>query len=248
MTKPDLRAIINKAATANPAHVGLIMDGNGRWAKNKGLSRTAGHEAGLESFRKILKSAVTFEVPILTVYGFSSENWRRPEDEVSALMGLLITYLQNDRHEFVEQDCRFVVTGRREKLSPFVRDLVEIAERETAHCTSRMLNLALSYGGREEITDAVRALATQVADGNLRPDQITPDHVAENLYLGQLPDPDLIIRTSGEQRLSGFLPWQSSYSELLFHDALWPDFTPALFLSCLEQYRGRDRRFGLVAE
>lgn len=240
--------ILAAAERANPAHVGLIMDGNGRWAKARGLSRTAGHEAGLEAFRKILNATATFGVPILTVFGFSSENWQRPEDEVEALMGLLVSYLQNHRHEFQEQDCRFVVTGRRHKLAPHVRKLVEIAEAETAHCNTRLLNLALSYGGREELTDAVRAIAAKVAAGILSPEAINQATLGDHLYLRELPDPDLIIRTSGEQRLSGFLPWQSAYSELVFHEALWPDFTPAHFLACLEQYRGRERRFGLTAE
>lgn len=243
---PSLQPILALAAQANPGHVGLIMDGNGRWAKQRGLDRTAGHEAGLESFRAILRAAATFEVPILSVYGFSSENWSRPDGEVSKLMALLVEYLQDYRHEFLEQDCRFIVTGRRARLAPEIQALIEIAERETAGCKSRLLNLALSYGGRQELVDAAKALADRVKSGELNPEEIDDAAFGAQLYAPDLPDPDLIIRTSGEQRLSGFLPWQSAYSELMFHDALWPEFTPDLFLECLVAYRQRERRFGLV--
>ena len=162
-------------------------------------------------------------------------------------MALLVEYLQDYRHEFLEQDCRFIVTGRRSRLAPEIQNLIEIAEGETADCKSRLLNLALSYGGRQELVDAAQALARQVQQGTLSPDAIDDAALTAHLYAPDLPDPDLIIRTSGEQRLSGFLPWQSAYSELMFHDALWPEFTPAAFLSCLDDYRGRERRFGGVA-
>lgn len=243
---PSFAPILATAAQANPAHIGLIMDGNGRWARARGLSRTHGHQAGLESFRKILRASTDFGVPILTAYGFSSENWSRPREEVSALMTLLVSYLQDYRHEFLEQDCRFIVSGRRQNLDPSIQDLIQMAESETQHCTSHLLNLALSYGGHQEITDAVRQIAVQVATGQLNPHEIEPEIIAGHLYTRSLPPPDLIIRTSGEQRLSGFLLWQSAYAELLFHQALWPDFTPPMFLSCIEAYRGRERRFGLV--
>lgn len=242
--RPDLRDLLARAKGSNPCHVGLIMDGNGRWAEARGVSRADGHRAGLESFRKVLQAAGDFGVPILTAYGFSSENWQRPESEVSALMDLLVEYLQDYRHEFIEQDCRFLVSGRRSNLHPSIQALIEVAERETAHCKSRALNLALSYGGQQELTDAMRALANQVAAGELDPDDITEASITGELYLPDLPDPDLIIRTSGEQRLSGFMLWQSAYSEFLFHDALWPDFTPELFGACIEAYKTRERRFG----
>lgn len=244
----SFEALLTRAGQANPAHVGLIMDGNGRWAQARGLSRAAGHEAGLKAFRAILNASATFGVPILTVYAFSSENWQRPAQEVQAIMALFVDYLQDYRHEFLEQDCRFVVTGRRENLAPQIQDLIALAEQETRHCKSRLLNLAVSYGGRQELTDAMRALGRKIAAGDLDPEAIDVAMISENLYLGALPDPDLIIRTSGEHRLSGFLLWQSAYSEFLFHDALWPDFTPPMFHDSLEQYRGRDRRFGQVAD
>ena len=245
---PAFDVIFERARQSNPAHVGIIMDGNGRWATARGLSRSKGHEAGLETFRKILRGFASYGVPILTAYGFSSENWQRPKEEVSALMGLLVSYLQDYRHEFLEQDCRFVVTGRRDRFDPAIRELIEIAEAETAHCTSRLLNLALSYGGRQELVDAMQAMAQKAAEGSLDPASIGEDTLSDHMYLPGLPEPDLIVRTSGEARLSGFLLWQSAYSEFIFHDALWPDFTPAMFLSCIEQYRSRERRFGLVAE
>ncbi len=242
--RPDLSGLLAKSEAANPRHVGLIMDGNGRWAEARGVDRAQGHRAGLEAFRQILQAAGDFGVPILTAYGFSSENWQRPETEVSALMDLLVEYLQDYRHEFIEQDCRFLVSGRRSNLHPSIQALVEVAEQETVHCQTRALNLALSYGGQQELTDAMRALARRVATGELDPEAIDEADIADQLYIPGLPNPDLIIRTSGEQRLSGFMLWQSAYSEFLFHDALWPDFTPALFGQCLDEYKGRERRFG----
>ena len=242
--RPDLSGLLAKAQGANPRHVGLIMDGNGRWAAACGVDRAAGHRAGLEALRKVLQAAGDFGVPILTAYGFSSENWQRPDSEVSALMDLLVEYLQDYRHEFMDQDCRFLVSGRRFDLPPLIRALVEVTEQETAHCQTHALNLALSYGGQQELTDVMRALARRVAAGELTPDAIDEASIAGELYIPELPDLDLIIRTSGEQRLSGFMLWQSAYSEFLFHPTLWPDFTPALFSACLTEYKGRRRRFG----
>ena len=241
-----LAPIVAAAARANPGHVGLIMDGNGRWAEHRGEDRTKGHEAGLKTFHRILRASAAFGVPILSVFGFSAENWARPQAEVAKLMALLVQYLQDYRHEFLDQDCRFLVTGRRDQLAPEIQALVALAEQETSGCQSRLLNLALSYGGRQELVDAAKQLAVKAKAGVLDPSQIDNAAFAAHLYAPDLPDPDLIIRTSGEQRLSGFLPWQSAYSELMFHDALWPDFSPEMFLACLEAYRRRKRRFGLV--
>ena len=179
---PSLQPILAQAAQANPGHVGLIMDGNGRWAEQRGQDRTAGHEAGLSAFRAILRAASTFGVPILSVYGFSSENWSRPDGEVRRLMALLIEYLQDYRHEFLEQDCRFIVTGRRSRLAPEIQGLIEIAERETAGCKSRLLNLALSYGGRQELVDAAKDLARQAQAGTLAPADIDEATLASRLY------------------------------------------------------------------
>ena len=243
---PAFEDLLASARQADPSHVGLIMDGNGRWAQARGLSRAAGHEAGLKAFRAILSASADHGVPILTFYGFSAENWGRPEGEIRALADLFIDYLRTCREEFLARDCRFVVTGRREQLSAEMRQLIALAERETAHCRSRLVNFAVSYGGRQEVTDAVRLLAKKVAAGTLAPEDIQSQHIADHLYLGSLPDPDLIIRTSGEHRLSGFLLWQSAYAELIFHDALWPDFTSDIFGTCLARYRARDRRFGQI--
>ncbi len=245
---PPLKALLAKAAQANPKHVGVIMDGNGRWAQARGLSRAQGHAAGMEAFRHILKASADFGVPILTVYGFSSENWARPQAEVTALMSLFADYLQRYHEEFFDQDCRFMVSGRRHKLPQPIQDLIGRVEQETAACQTRLFNLAVSYGGRDELVDAVQGLARQVQSGALDPAQIDAKTISAHLYGGQLPDPDLIIRTSGEHRLSGFLLWQSAYAELIFHEALWPDFTPELFAACLDQYRARERRFGGLAD
>ncbi len=245
---PSIKALLARAAQTDPKHIGLIMDGNGRWAQARGLSRAQGHAAGMEALRGILKASAEFGVPILTAYGFSSENWTRPQDEVTALMTLFADYLRRYHEEFFDQDCRFILSGRRHKLPRPIQGLIRRVEQETAACQTRLFNLAVSYGGRDELVDAVQCLARRVKSGDLEPEQIDTETISENLYGGQLPDPDLIIRTSGEHRLSGFLLWQSAYAELIFHDALWPDFTPELFAECINQYRLRERRFGGIVE
>ena len=244
----SLEDLLSIVEDENPKHVGLIMDGNGRWAAARGLSRSEGHAAGLESFRRILNSSRDLGVPIMTVYAFSTENWARPSHEVSAIMELFVDYLQKYRHEFLEQDCRFVVSGRREALNPQIQQLISLAESETKNCKARLLNLAVSYGGREELIDAVQAIARQVKKGEIEPESIDAVAISEQLYSGYLPDPDLIIRTSGEHRLSGFLLWQSAYSELIFEETFWPDFTPEIFKTCLDRYKRRERRFGKVLD
>jgi len=225
-------------------HVAIIMDGNGRWAKAQGKARTAGHRAGIEAVRRTLEAARDLSVGYLTLYSFSSENWSRPEGEVSELMGLLRFYLKNELSNFAKNNVRLRVIGDRERLAPDIVKSITEAEAKTATNTSLNLTLALSYGGRQELTAAARAMATEVAEGRLKPDAITGDLLASHLTTRDLPDPDLVIRTSGEMRISNFLLWQSAYAEYVFLDVLWPDFGKEHLKMALDEYERRDRRFG----
>lgn len=227
-----------------PRHVAIIMDGNGRWAKKRGLPRTAGHKQGAEAVRRALKAAPDLGISYLTLYSFSSENWTRPETEVRDLMGLLKLYLRSELSELNANGVRVRVIGERERLSNDIQQLIELAETTTAENNRLTLVLALSYGGRQEIRNAVRRIAERVRDGELSPEDISDDLISANLDTADIPDPDLVIRTSGEQRLSNFLPWQTAYSELVFTDCLWPDFNAETFASAVEEYSRRERRFG----
>jgi undecaprenyl diphosphate synthase len=232
------------SVTPPPRHVAIIMDGNGRWAKQRGLPRTAGHRQGAEAVRKVLRAAADLGVSYLTLYSFSSENWTRPEGEVRDLMGLLKLYLRSEISELNANGVRMKIIGDRSRLSDDINQLIDHAERTTAGNTRITLILALSYGGRQEIASAVKAIAEQVAQGEISPDAIDESLVGHNLQTSDIPDPDLVIRTSGEQRLSNFLLWQSAYSELVFTDRLWPDFGHDDLASCLAEYGRRERRFG----
>jgi undecaprenyl diphosphate synthase len=227
-----------------PRHVAIIMDGNGRWAKKRGLPRTAGHKQGAEAVRRALKAAPDLGISYLTLYSFSSENWTRPETEVRDLMGLLKLYLRSELSELNANGVRVRVIGERERLSGDIQQLIELAETTTAGNSRLTLVLALSYGGRQEIRNAVQRIAERVRDGELSPADISEDLISANLDTADIPDPDLVIRTSGEQRLSNFLPWQTAYSELVFTDCLWPDFNAETFASAVEEYSRRERRFG----
>jgi undecaprenyl diphosphate synthase len=220
------------------------MDGNGRWAKKRGLPRTAGHKQGAEAVRRALKAAPDLGISYLTLYSFSSENWTRPETEVRDLMGLLKLYLRSELSELNANGVRVRVIGERERLSGDIQQLIELAETTTAGNSRLTLVLALSYGGRQEIRNAVQRIAERVRDGELSPADISEDLISANLDTADIPDPDLVIRTSGEQRLSNFLPWQTAYSELVFTDCLWPDFNAETFASAVEEYSRRERRFG----
>ena len=234
-----------KAETACiPRHVAVIMDGNGRWAKKRMQPRLFGHRAGAESLRAILRACRDHGVEYLTVYAFSTENWVRPEDEVSGLMSLLTTFLKKDERDLHENQVRLRVTGRMADLPESVRAELERVMEATKHYEKGHLILALSYGGRTEITDAVRAIAAQVKAGEVEPAQINEALIARHLYLPDVPDPDLMIRTSGELRLSNFLLWELSYAEFYFTDTLWPDFREAGFAEALAEYSRRQRRFG----
>ena len=231
-----------------PAHVAIIMDGNGRWAKSRGLPRFEGHRRGVEAVRRVVRSAIERGVQFLTIYSFSSENWSRPPEEVAMLMGLLKRFIREDLSELNANGVRVKVIGQRDNLTPDIIALIVEAEMLTADNRGLTLTVAFNYGGRQEIFDAARRLAIDVRDGRLDARSIGPEDLADRLDTTGLPDPDLIIRTSGEMRLSNFLLWQAAYAELVFLPVLWPDFDDAAFLSALDQYAARERRFGAVIE
>lgn len=231
----------------DPDHVAIIMDGNGRWAQRRGLPRTAGHKAGADALRRVIAGAVELGLPYLTLFGFSSENWRRPPSEVSDLMGLLRLYLRSEIAELNRKGVRLRVIGDRTRFEPDIFDLINDAEQLTENNTVLNLTVALSYGGRMEIVDAAKALAGQVQAGQLSIDDIDEDRFSAALYTKDLPEPDLLIRTSGEQRVSNFLLWQMAYTEISFINVLWPDFDIDHLAEALSDYRGRERRFGGAA-
>ena len=227
-----------------PAHVAIIMDGNGRWAAKRGLPRIEGHRRGVEAVRRTVRSAAELGIRYLTLYSFSTENWSRPAEEVADLMALLKRFIRNDLAELHAHNIRVRVIGDREGLRPDLLALLNEAEDLTSGNSGLVLVVAFNYGGRQEIARAVRAIARAVKEGRLDPDAIEPATIARALDTDGIPDPDLVIRTSGEQRLSNFLPWQSAYSEFVFLPDLWPDFDHAAFKAALDQYIGRERRFG----
>jgi undecaprenyl diphosphate synthase len=235
MTKPKSRI---------PVHVAIIMDGNGRWAQARGWPRIRGHQVGVESVRAIVRACRKAGVRYLTLYAFSVENWVRPKDEINGLMRILRRFLVKEESELHENKVRLRVIGRMEDLPAAVQRELRRVMRATEGYTEGTLTLALSYGARAEITDAVRRISERVKKGELEPDRISEAVVAQHLYAPDIPDPDLVIRTSGEMRISNFLLWQISYSELYMTNVLWPDFREEEFLKALEDYAGRHRRFG----
>ena len=237
-------ASLDTNAVAPPRHVAIIMDGNGRWAAKCGLPRVAGHRAGAEAVRKILKAAVREGVEVLTLYAFSSENWRRSEEEVKDLKGLLGYYLERELDELSRQGVRLKLIGDPDAFGPQLMERLERAVERTAENGRLTLVVALNYGGRSEIASAARKLASKAIAGELEVGEIGEDALGAQLMTGDLPELDLLIRTSGEKRLSNFLLWQAAYSELIFVDTLWPDFDEAAFRATLEEYAGRQRRFG----
>jgi undecaprenyl diphosphate synthase len=242
-----LSASLQSAADrAPPFHVAIIMDGNGRWAAARGLPRTQGHRRGAESVKTAAESAVRLGVRYLTLFGFSSENWGRPDGEISDLMGLLRYYLRSEVGFLHEHGIRLRVIGDRQKLAPDIVRAIETVEAQTA-CNARLfLTIALSYGARGEICHAARRLAEDVSAGRLDPAMIDERLFARYLYTWDMPDPDLVIRTSGEQRISNFLLWQVAYSELVFLDTLWPDFSRQDFERAVTEFSRRERRYGSV--
>ena len=227
-----------------PQHIAIIMDGNGRWAKKRGLPRTAGHSAGAESFRRIANYCRTLGVKYLTVYAFSTENWKRSEAEVSGIMTLLGNYLKEALRDMEKNHVRFRFFGDLSRLSPKLQKLCLDAQERSSEYHEVQVNFCLNYGGRDEIIRAIRAYAQDVADGKKKPTDL--DEATFEAYLDSagVPDPELVIRPSGEMRLSNFLPWQTVYSEFVFMDVLWPDFGPAELDAAIEEFRRRNRRFG----
>ena len=235
-----------RKAPGVPSHVGLIMDGNGRWAARRGLPRIEGHRRGLEALRCAVRTALEFSLDYLTVYSFSAENWSRPFDEVQDLMGLLRRFIRKDLVDLHNSGVRVKVIGHRDNLQPDIRGLLEEAEALTRLNVKLTLVVAFNYGGRQEIVAAARVIARRFAEGKLREGEIDAALLASYLDTTGIPDPDLIIRTSGEQRLSNFLLWQSAYAEFVFLPVLWPDFDRDAFADALTEYAARDRRFGGV--
>jgi undecaprenyl diphosphate synthase len=231
-----------------PRHIAIIMDGNGRWAKARGLPRIAGHRRGAEAARRTVVAAAELGVPYLTLFGFSSENWKRPSAEIDDLMGLLRHYLRGEIAELHRNGARLKVIGDLGKLDPDIMSMIEHAEAMTRDNARINLTIALSYGARAEIVAAVREVARKVASGNLAVDAVDEECFARHLFTAELPDPDLLIRTSGEQRISNFLLWQSAYSEFVFTKTLWPDFTKGDLQQAIEEFCGRERRYGASLE
>jgi undecaprenyl diphosphate synthase len=239
--------VLSTSGNGLPAHVAIIMDGNGRWAKSRGLPRVAGHKKGAETARAIVECAAKLGVSYLTLYAFSSENWNRPEEEVSELMQLLRYYLGSEIKNLHQQGAKLRVIGNIADLPADIQNQIEQAEQLTASNSKIHINVALSYGGRQEIINAVRLLANKAIKGEISLDEISEKNFERNLYTYGIPDPDLLIRTGGEQRISNFLLWQMAYTELYFTDILWPDFTSNDFKAALDEYQGRERRYGNVA-
>lgn len=231
-----------------PRHVAIIMDGNGRWARQKGFPRVFGHRNGAAVVREVTEEACRLGIEVLTLYSFSLENWKRPAEEVAALMQLCITYLESEEAEMKRQNIRFRVIGRREGLPEGVARAIDRVTEATRTCTGMTLCLAINYGSRAEIVDAARSLARDVAAGRLTPDQIDETRLHERLYTSDLPDPDLLVRTAGELRVSNYLLWQISYAEIHVTKTLWPDFGRAGLHEAVREFAGRTRRFGGLAE
>jgi len=241
-----MTSIISKESL--PRHVAIIMDGNGRWAEKHAFPRVRGHRKGAESVRTIVTLCRKLGISYLTLYAFSEENWKRPPHEVNALMKLLGSFLKRELKEMKENGIRLNVIGRTEKLPATTREVLLDTIGQTSHGNRMVLTLALSYGGRQEILDAVRTLADKIKNGVMDAADISEEQFSECLYTRGIPDPDLVIRTSGEYRISNFLLWQISYSEIYITPTLWPDFGEAEFLKALSEYQKRDRRFGAVAK
>jgi len=251
MSRPasfDERLLRPSSPPAGGLHVAIIMDGNGRWAKRRGLPRSAGHRAGVAALRRTVEAAPDLGVTKLTVFGFSTENWRRPPPEVSELMSLMKAYFHTDIGRLERADVRVRILGRRTGLEPEVLRIVEEAERRTLRNERFILQVAFNYGGRADIVDAARAFAQDVAEGRAAPADLDEAAFEARLSTAQTNAPDLIVRTSGERRLSNFLLWECAYSELVFQDVLWPDYGPEALKAAVDDFRGRERRFGAVVD
>lgn len=227
-----------------PAHIAIIMDGNGRWAKSRFMPRTYGHKVGVETIRKVVKECSRLGVKYLTLYAFSTENWKRPKDEVSALMGLLVKYLRNELEELHKNNVIILTIGDISKLPQACIEELDHAKEKTKDNTGLVMSLALNYGGRNDLVNAVKKISQEVVDGKISVDDIGDDLISSHLSTKESPDPDLVVRTSGEQRLSNFLLWELAYSEFYFADIHWPDFDEKELQKAIFAYQSRDRRFG----
>jgi undecaprenyl diphosphate synthase len=241
-----MTASVDFATDSGPQHVAVIMDGNGRWAQAKGMFRTAGHRSGMEAVRRIVEAAREIGLPYLTIFGFSAENWGRPVEEVEELMLLLRLYLRSEIADLHKNGVRLRVIGERSRLAPDIVNLIEHGESLTKDNSRLNFTVALSYGGRQDMVQAAQALARAAAAGEIKPEEIDQDTISGRLWTSELPDPDLVIRTSGEQRISNFFLWQSAYAELVFLDTLWPDFSKADLEHAIREFRRRERRYGAV--
>jgi undecaprenyl diphosphate synthase len=239
-----MESIPKQSVPRPPTHVAIIMDGNGRWAAARGLPRTVGHQRGIDAVRRTVEAAGALGVDYLTLYGFSTENWNRPFGEITELMRLLRFYLRSEVAELHKNNVRLRVIGDRSRLAPDIAELIRNAEATTQGNTALHVTIALSYGGRQEIVTAARRIADDVRKGLLTPDAVDETTVGEYLFTYDMPDPDLVIRTSGEKRISNFLLWQSAYAELVFIDTLWPDFTRSDLEMAIGEFHRRERRYG----
>lgn len=229
-----------------PTHIGVIMDGNGRWAKKRGLPRSAGHQAGADTLKKIVTECNKMGIKYITVYAFSTENWKRPKEEVDFLMNLLLNYLKDAERTLAGENVVIRAIGSRKELSEEIQEQIIKTENFTKDNTGIIMNIAVNYGGREELVNATRDIASKVLSGELSPDEISQDTISQGLYTQGQPDPDLIIRTSNELRLSNFMVWQASYSEFYFTKTLWPDFSIKDLHEAILEYQNRNRRYGGV--
>lgn len=231
-----------------PTHVAIIMDGNGRWAKARGLDRSAGHVEGVNTVRQITEIASEAGIKYLTLYTFSTENWNRPKEEVDALMHLIVVAIERETPDLIKNNVRLTMIGDFDRMPQEAHDRLARCMEDTAHCTGLTLILALSYSARWELTEAVKKIAAEVATGQLKPSDITDDLISSHLTTASIPDPDLLIRTGGDFRISNFLLWQIAYSEIYVTDTYWPDFTKGMFMEAISEYTMRERRFGLTSE
>jgi undecaprenyl diphosphate synthase len=229
-----------------PRHIAIIMDGNGRWAKKRGLPRIAGHRAGVKTVKRIVETAGELNISILTLFTFSTENWQRPREEVSAIMNLLYETTKRELSELEKNNVKLITTGKIEELSLRRKEILEKAIQRTKDNTGLVLNLALNYSGRSEILDVVKKLSLDISSGVIRPEEVDEKLFSSYLYTKDLPDPDLLIRTSGEMRISNFMLWQTSYTELYVTEVLWPDFSVNDFYQAIWSYQNRQRRFGKI--
>ena len=236
--------IVEIVRNTNFQHVAIIMDGNRRWAKKRMLPSAAGHKKGVEALRATLKACAKFGIKYLTVYAFSTENWKRDKEEVDFLMSLLAKTIVNEVPEFIENDIKLSFIGDRKSLSKEIVDVLEFGEKETAHCKTLNLQIAFNYGARMEITNALKEISLKVKAGEIITDEITEELISENLYTSNIPDPDLLIRTGGEQRISNYLLWQCAYTEIYITDIFWPEFDEKALADAILEFNSRQRRFG----